>query len=89
MKAIILAAGTGSRMKGLTSSKPKCLLELHNNSIIEHQILLLNKFGIFNIDVITGFESDKIKEILKDKVNYYYYPDFEKNQQLIYFKLSF
>ena len=82
MKAIILAAGTGSRMKGLTTSKPKCLLELHNNSIIEHQISLLNKFGIFNIDVITGFESNKIKKTLKDKVNYYYYPDFEKTNNL-------
>jgi hypothetical protein len=38
MRAIILAAGRGSRMKALTSDKPKCLVELRGRSLLERQL---------------------------------------------------
>ena len=38
MRAIILAAGRGSRMGDLTDEKPKCLLEVYGKPLIEHQI---------------------------------------------------
>ena len=38
MKAIILAAGRGSRMKNLTDEKPKCLIELHGKALLDWQI---------------------------------------------------
>ena len=49
MKAVILAAGKGTRMGEITVHKPKCLLEIAGKSIIEHQIDLLEREGITDI----------------------------------------
>ena len=43
MKAIILAAGRGSRLENYTKKKPKCFLEIRNKTIIQHQIDSLKK----------------------------------------------
>ena len=51
MKAIILAAGRGSRMKGLTDEKPKCLNKLLNRSLFDWQLSALRAAGISNIVV--------------------------------------
>ena len=82
MKAIILAAGTGSRMKDLTSNHPKCMLKLKGKTIIEHQINLLNKCGVNDIHVITGYKEDKIRDLLKQKCSFYYYPNFRETNNL-------
>ena len=52
MKALILAAGRGSRMKEFTSNKPKCLLKIKNISLIERQINNFKKQGINDIGII-------------------------------------
>ena len=46
MKAIILAAGRGSRMGNLTDESPKCLLEIYGKPLIMHQIEAITKAGI-------------------------------------------
>lgn len=57
MKAIILAAGRGSRMGTLTDEKPKCLLEVYGKPLIEHQIEALTKAGIKEVALVTGYKS--------------------------------
>lgn len=54
-KAIILAAGRGSRMKEMTTAKPKCLTRLHGRPLLEYQISALKEAGITNIAVVTGY----------------------------------
>ena len=54
MKAIILAAGKGTRLRPLTNSKPKCLVELAGKSLLEHQLDTLFECGITDIHVIGG-----------------------------------
>ena len=76
MKAIILAAGMGKRMHPLTSNCPKCLLPLNGKTIIEHQISLLEYHNIDKIEIITGYESKKIEKNVKNKAQYFYYPDY-------------
>jgi|TARA_B100001964_G_C14241044_1_gene605047 choline kinase len=79
MKAIILAAGVSSRLYPLTLKNPKCLLELEpGKTIIEHQIDVLQRCGIKNILVVTGYLKDHIKNYLKDKVRYRDFDDFAK-----------
>jgi choline kinase len=62
MKAIILAAGRGSRMKNLTRERPKCLVELRGKPLIEHQITSLREAGIQEIAIVTGYRREMIAD---------------------------
>jgi HAD superfamily hydrolase (TIGR01450 family) len=62
MKAIILAAGIGSRLRPLTSTKPKCMVTVAGRPIIDYQIKAYLSAGIKDIIIITGYESSKIKK---------------------------
>ena len=55
MKAIILAAGMGTRLRPLTDSRPKCLVELHGKPLIDYQIDTLRSAGIEDIHVVGGY----------------------------------
>ena len=58
MKAIILAAGRGSRMKHLTDEKPKCLAKLGGKLLIEWQLEALSAAGINEIAIVTGYKKE-------------------------------
>ena len=60
MNVIILAAGKGERLRPLTNDKPKCMVELFGKSILEWQIEKFQKFGITDITIITGYNSESI-----------------------------
>lgn len=60
MKAIILAAGRGSRMGQSTQDKPKCLTNIFGRSLLEQQISKLKEAGIQTIGVVRGYMSEKI-----------------------------
>jgi choline kinase len=55
MKAIILAAGRGSRMKNLTDERPKCLIELRGKALLDWQLEALREAGIKEIAIVTGY----------------------------------
>ena len=59
-KAIILAAGKGSRLLPLTKNKPKCLVKVKGKSILDRQISLLEQMGASQIIVVTGYRHQKI-----------------------------
>lgn len=63
MKAIILAAGRGSRMKSLTDERPKCLVELRGKSLLAWQLAALRGAGISEIAIVTGYK----RELLADQ----------------------
>lgn len=76
MKAIIMAAGMGTRISQKTS-EPKSLLKIGDTSIIKNTVRLLQKNNI-DVTVIVGFKEDLIKEELKDmNVNFYSNPFFK------------
>lgn len=64
MKAIILAAGYGARMRPYTNSKPKAMLEIDGQTIIERILRLLIANEIIDICVVTGFCHDMLEEYL-------------------------
>ena len=60
MKAIILAAGEGTRLRPYTDNKPKCMVEINGVSMIDRQIKVLNSFGIEEIIIIGGYKSEML-----------------------------
>lgn len=58
MKAIILAAGRGSRMRDLTEERPKCLVELRGKALLDWQLQALRAAGISNIAIVTGYKRE-------------------------------
>lgn len=60
MKAIILAAGRGSRMGSLTDNKPKCLIELAGKTLLQRQLDSLRGAGIDKIGIVQGYLGDQL-----------------------------
>ena len=79
MKAIIIAAGDGSRLGNLTKDLPKPLVDVNGKSIIERQISTFKKNGIDEIIVIIGPNKDKFQ--LND-VEYIFDKNFHEHEQL-------
>ena len=61
MKAVILAAGMGTRLRPLTNSRPKCLVEVHGRPILQHQLESLAKAGVAECVLVTGYLSDQLR----------------------------
>ena len=65
-KAVILAGGKGTRLKPLTDSLPKALLDVHGRTLTEHLFDLLKKYGIREVILSVGYLKEKIKEYFGD-----------------------
>ncbi len=74
MKAIIMAAGVGSRIQGVVHNKPKCLIETNGQSLISRIVEMLQHKGIHDITVITGYKSELIREEMGSNVRYFHNP---------------
>lgn len=75
--AVIMAAGTSSRFAPLSYERPKALIEVRGEVLIERQIRQLREAGIGEIIVVTGYKADKFA-YLADKfgVTLAHNPDF-------------
>jgi choline kinase len=58
MRAIILAAGRGARMRTLTDERPKCLVELDGRPLLDWQLAALRAAGISEIGIVTGYRRE-------------------------------
>jgi len=67
LKAIILAGGRGKRLKPITDYVPKPLVPIKNIPIIEWQIKYLEKFGIKEVIICTGYKTEMIENHLNMK----------------------
>jgi choline kinase len=79
MKAIIVAAGPGSRLMPITDGKPKCLLEDGGKTILERALESLKDNGIKDIVVVRGYHGHLIDY---PNVTYCHNPDFKRNNIL-------
>jgi len=60
MRAIILAAGQGTRLAPHTNDRPKCLVELAGQSMLSRQLAVLGELGIDDIVLVGGYRSDQL-----------------------------
>jgi len=62
VKAILLAAGLGSRLGNLTSNIPKCLLKVSGITMLDHWIYKLNALGVTEFLINTHYLADKVTQ---------------------------
>lgn len=67
MKAIVLAAGQGTRLRPLTNARPKCMVEFKGKPIINYIIEAMHHVGISDIHIITGYKSEVLKTHLANE----------------------
>jgi len=60
MRAVILAAGRGSRLRHLGGDRPKCLVELEGKPLIVRQIAALRRGGVDEVGVVRGYRAEMI-----------------------------
>lgn len=61
MKSLILAAGTGSRLRPYTNDRPKCLVDLRGKPLLDHQLEVLKAAGITDLNVVAGYLAEQIE----------------------------
>ena len=59
-KAVILAAGRGTRLGTLAEEMPKCLLPVGGKALLDHHLDSLAAAGIQDVTVVVGFEGDRV-----------------------------
>lgn len=69
-RAIILAAGYGSRMGALTADRPKALLEIDGWSLIDRQLDALHRCGIDDVTLVVGYQQRRLREHLGHRVTF-------------------
>ena len=78
-KALIIAAGLGSRLKKHTENLPKCMLDFGGKTLLQRQLDAYKKNSIKNISVIRGYKKEKINY---KGLKYYENTDFRNNNIL-------
>lgn len=66
MKAIVLAAGLGTRLRPITNDTPKSLVKVMGEAMAERQVRFLKERGIEDITIVTGYLAEKF-DYLKEK----------------------
>lgn len=79
MKAIIIAAGKGSRIPEISKLIPKSLIKINGKSLLERQIDFIRKLDINKISIVKGYKSKKINF---KNIKYFTNRNYAKNEQL-------
>ena len=78
-KALIIAAGLGSRLKKHTKNLPKCMLDFGGKTLLQRQLDSYKKCGIKDISIIRGYKKEKINY---KGIKYFENTDYENNNVL-------
>ena len=67
MRAMILAAGLGTRLRPLTDERPKALAEINGHTLLEITLARLRSFGVRDVIINVHHFADAIVEYLQDR----------------------
>lgn len=76
MKVLIMAAGVGSRISRYLHGQPKCCVDINGEPLISYTMKLLNKRGVNNIAIVTGYQERYILQALEGFQYARYYNPF-------------
>ena len=65
-KAVILAAGRGTRMRELTAELPKPMIEVHGKPVLQHIVEGLRDAGIRDCLIVVGYRADAVQDFFGD-----------------------
>lgn len=84
MKALLLAAGRGTRISRYLGGYPKCTVDIGGETLIKYTIDLLKRKGIKEIGIVLGYQDEIIrKELSKYKeIEFFYNPFYEITNSL-------
>jgi choline kinase len=88
MRAVILAAGAGTRLKHLTKERPKCLVPLGGRPLLDHQLQALRGVGIDDIVIVVGFEAEQVRRHCGTDVTYVVNQEWETTNSIFSFYLA-
>lgn len=79
MKALLLAAGRGTRISRHLNGNPKCTVDLGNGlALVQYTINILKSKGVTDIAIVTGYRNTVIEEMLKNQgIRFYFNPFFD------------
>lgn len=83
MKAMILAAGLGTRLRPLTDDRPKALVEVAGRTMLEITLSRLRAFGVREVIVNTHHFADMIIEYLKANNNFGMHVEVSREERLL------
>jgi len=66
LKAVMLAAGEGSRMRPLTYTRPKVMIPIANRPILEHLVIEAKKAGIGEFVFVVGYHDEQVRDYFAD-----------------------
>jgi L-glutamine-phosphate cytidylyltransferase len=78
-KALIIAAGLGSRLKKHTKNLPKCMLDFGGKTLLQRQLDSYKKCGVKDISIIRGYKKEKINY---KGIKYFENTDYKNNNVL-------
>ena len=78
-KALIIAAGLGSRLKKHTENLPKCMLDFGGKTLLQRQLDSYKKCGVRDISLVRGYKKEKINY---KGIKYFENTDFKNNNIL-------
>ena len=76
MRAVILAAGAGTRLSPLTNGCPKCLVPVGAGVLADYQVGALRAVGVEDIVLVVGCESGQVRRHYGEEVRYVENPDY-------------
>jgi NDP-sugar pyrophosphorylase family protein len=83
MKAMILAAGLGTRLRPLTDNRPKALVEINGRTLLEITLSRLRSFGVRDVIINVHHFADMIAEYLKTNDNFGMRIEISREEQLL------
>ncbi len=83
MKAMVLAAGLGTRLKPLTNDRPKALVEICGQTLLEITLRRLHAFGVDQIIVNTHHFAEQVADYLKARNNFGMRIEISHEQELL------
>jgi len=70
MRAVILTAGEGTRMRPLTLTRPKTMLPVGGKPLLEYNVEALRDAGIKNITMVVGYQKESVEEHFKNGIDF-------------------